>query len=215
MPLTLESPWWAFAALGAFHGINPGMGWLFAVALGMQRRALRVVLIALVPIALGHELSVVVVTLVVIAAGGLASLATLRVMGAVGLIAFGAFKLLRPRSHPKWVGMNVGYRDLVLWSFLMASAHGAGLMLFPLLIGATADSAHAAEAHLMPLSGAGFVAPVLATLVHTAAMLATMAVIASVVYVKVGLAILRSAWINFDAVWAAALLITGLATLFG
>src|SRR3954468_18178898 len=120
--------------LGAYHGINPGMGWLFAVALGLQERSRKAVVRALVPIAVGHEASLAVVVALV---GGLqvvTSEDTLRVAGALVLIGFGLYKFLRPRSHPRWVGMRVNVAELALWSFLMSSAHGAGLMLFPVLL---------------------------------------------------------------------------------
>ena len=124
----------ALFVLGAYHGINPGMGWLFAVALGLQEKSRRAVFRALPPIALGHALSVgSIVGVVLVARVGLPH-AFLKFGAATILFAFGLYRLLRSR-HPKWVGMRVGFRDLVLWSFIMASAHGAGLMLVPLLVG--------------------------------------------------------------------------------
>ncbi|ETX06670.1 MAG: hypothetical protein ETSY2_15750, partial [Candidatus Entotheonella gemina] len=119
--------------LGAFHGINPGMGWLFAVALGLQEQRLRAVFRALLPIAIGHALSILVVLLV---AGMLQVVVPERLLhwlSAGVLCGFGLYKLIRAR-HPRWVGMRVNFKGLVLWSFLMASAHGAGLMLVPVLL---------------------------------------------------------------------------------
>jgi hypothetical protein len=126
--------WAALLALGAFHGINPGMGWLFAVALGLQEGRRRAVFRSLVPIALGHALSIGVVVLVVGFAQEAIPLEWLRWPIGAGLVLFGGYKLFRMR-HPRWVGMKVSFRDLVTWSFLMASAHGAGLMLVPVLLG--------------------------------------------------------------------------------
>lgn len=126
--------WAALLGLGAFHGINPGMGWLFAVALGLQEGRRRAVFRALIPIALGHALSIGVVVLIVALAQAAIPMEWLRWPIGLGLLAFGAYKLFRMR-HPKWVGMKVSFRDLVTWSFLMASAHGAGLMLVPVLLG--------------------------------------------------------------------------------
>ncbi len=126
--------WAALLALGAFHGINPGMGWLFAVGLGLQEKRRRAVFRALVPIALGHALSIGVVVLVVALAQAAVPLEWLRWPIGAGLVLFGGYKLFRMR-HPRWVGMKVSFRDLVTWSFLMASAHGAGLMLVPVLLG--------------------------------------------------------------------------------
>ena len=127
-------PWITLALLGAYHGLNPGMGWLFAVALGLQERRRAAVVRAFAPIALGHAVSVAVVVALVGMAQSFVAPATLRVTGAVLLVPFGLYKLLRPLSHPRWVGLRVGFRDLVAWSFLMATAHGAGLMLVPVLL---------------------------------------------------------------------------------
>src|SRR5438093_430820 len=131
--MTWPWPWFMFAALGAYHGINPGMGWLFAVALGLQEKSRRAVLAALPPIALGHALSVGTVVALLWAAQAAVPAAALRVAAAVLLFGFGLYRLVRSR-HPGWVGMRVGFRDLTLWSFVMASAHGAGLMLLPVLL---------------------------------------------------------------------------------
>ncbi len=193
---------WSAAALGAFHGLNPAMGWLFAVALGLQEHRRGAVLAALVPIAAGHAASVAVVGLALAAAGLAVPLRDLRLAAAVVLIAFGLFRLLRPYAHPRWVGMRVGFRDLVLWSFVMASAHGAGLMLAPVFLGLPGPAGHV---H----AGGGLV--ILA--VHTAAMFLVMGAVALAIYETVGLALLRRAWVNLDLVWAAALLVVGAAML--
>src|ERR1041384_5895177 len=123
----------AVFGLGMFHGINPAMGWLFAVALGLQEQKRSGVLRALPPIALGHALSVgIIVAIVLLTRGGLPH-TTLKLVAATTLFAFGLYRLFYSR-HPRWVGMRVGFRDLTVWSFTMASAHGAGLMLVPLFI---------------------------------------------------------------------------------
>src|SRR5688572_27755578 len=122
--------WQAMLALGAYHGINPGMGWLFAVALGMQQRSARGVWGALPPIALGHAVAVGVVVAAASLAGIVVPMSVLKVVIATMLIALGGYKLWRHR-HPRFGGMQVGFRDLTVWSFLMASAHGAGFMLLP------------------------------------------------------------------------------------
>src|SRR5207249_1835250 len=152
--------------LGAYHGINPGMGWLFAVALGMQEKRRSAVLLALPPIALGHALSIGVIVLLLAFAQSLLNPTLLRVIAAFVLFGFGLYRVLRFR-HPKWVGMRVGFRDLTLWSFIMASAHGAGLMLVPVLLHSfPAGAAHSSEhshhgAHLAHLSqgASGFSGP--------------------------------------------------------
>lgn len=211
-------PWLALGLLGAYHGLNPAMGWLFALALGLQERKLSVGLQALIPIALGHELSIALALAAVVAAELVAARDLLRAAGAFVLVGFGIFKLLRPRSHPRWVGMRVNRRDLVLWSFLMSSAHGAGLMLFPLLLGLPAPAhAEAVASHGLPsagLSGGAFLQDLAAIVVHTLAMLAAMAVVTVVVYQKVGVLVLRKAWVNLDALWAGALVLAGVLTLF-
>lgn len=210
-------PWAALGLLGVYHGLNPAMGWLFAVALGLQERSLGAVLRALVPIAIGHELSVLAVAVLVSGVLGVVESSLVRAVGAVVLVLFGLFKLLKPRSHPRWVGMRVTLPELGLWSFLMSSAHGAGLMLFPLLLGLPA-AAHAQDAATHGIALADAAGPTLAqaagaTLVHSAMMLLTMALVAVVVYVKLGTQILRKAWVNLDGVWAAALIVAGLLTL--
>lgn len=212
-------PWLTLALLGAYHGINPAMGWLFAVALGLQERRRAAVLRAFVPIALGHAVSVAAVVALLGAAQALVDLGMLRLVGAAALVIFGLYKLLAPLSHPRWVGMRVNFRDLTVWSLLMATAHGAGLMLLPVLLrlpSAGAPAAHAMADHAahtanMQMAGAAAAptAAFAAVAVHTVAMLLVMAVIAMVVYEKVGLAILRRAWVNLDLVWAVALIVTG------
>jgi hypothetical protein len=200
-------PWLGtLAVLGAYHGINPAMGWLFAVALGLQERRRSAVLRALPLIALGHEASVGLIVLLVTALQFVAAPDVIRVCGAIALVAFGAYKLLKPRAHPRWVGLRVSDRELVLWSFLMSTAHGAGLMLFPVLV---SDHAHAGQ-----LTSASLVADAAAIIVHTTAMLVAMGVVAVVVYDKLGLGVLRRAWLNLDRVWATAVVAAGMVTLF-
>jgi hypothetical protein len=201
--------WITLVLLGAYHGLNPGMGWLFAVSRGLQERRGSAVMAALPPLALGHALSIGLA--LAILAVGRASLPQthLRVLTATVLIGFGLAKLVRHR-HPRWVGMRVGFSDLLLWSFLMATAHGAGLMLAPLFVVSDKGPACHSQAGLSLTSGAGYVG---AALVHTAAMLLVTGAIALVVYYKLGLALLRTAWFNLDFLWALALVISGIASL--
>jgi hypothetical protein len=205
-------PWVALVLLGAYHGINPGMGWLFAVAIGLQERSRRSVLRSLLPIALGHALSIAVVVAIVGSVQTIAPPRALRTGGALALIAFGLFKFAKPHLHPRWVGMRVRARELAVWSFLMATAHGAGLMLFPVLLAFPA-AAHAE--HLHHVASAGSIArDGAAVLVHTMAMLLAMGLVALIVYEKLGLSILRRGWMNLDLVWAVAIVAAGLFTLF-
>jgi hypothetical protein len=206
-------PWLALAGLGAYHGLNPGMGWLFAVVLGLQERRRSAVLQALPAIALGHEASVAVVALLVALAQVVAAVELVRPAGAIALILFGGYKLVRPRSHPRWVGLRVGPRDLVVWSFLMSSAHGAGLMLLPVLLGLPLEPV-APDLPVFGLDVATLVQDGAAVLVHTLAMLVVMGMVALAVYEKLGVGVLRRAWLNVDLLWAIAVLAAGVLTLF-
>jgi hypothetical protein len=184
------------------------MGWLFAVSLGLQEHKREKVMAALPPIALGHLISIGLVVALVASAGIVVPLRVLRVGGAALVIGFGLFRLLRPRLHPRWVSMRVNRGQLVLWSFLMASAHGAGLMLFPLLVampicGGFQQVAFASEPGTIVRAG------LLVGAIHTMAMLSVMALIAMLVYDRLGLSILRTGWINLDLVWGVALVVAG------
>ena len=199
--------WGALFFLGAYHGLNPGMGWLFAVALGMQEKSSRAVVRSLAPIALGHAAAIGVVLALASAVRIVVPLENLKWVVAAALVSLGIYRLVRHR-HFKWVGMQVGFLDLTLWSFLMASAHGAGLMVLPVVMGMPAGGHHMHTAGMTdPVTGAE------ATLVHSLGYLTLTALIALVVYQKVGLAMLRKAWLNLDQVWAGALIVTGLVAL--
>jgi hypothetical protein len=192
-------PWLALAALGFFHGINPAMGWLFAVALGLHRHSRAVVLLSLVPIALGHAVAVAVVVFAVLALGLVIDHGMLsRAAGAL-LIAWAAWQAIYGQRHRLRVGMQTGLAGLALWSFLMASAHGAGLMLIPVLIPLCLSGAGGG------MTGASGFAALAALALHTGVMLATIALVSLLVYEWIGLAFLRTAWINLDLVWALAL----------
>jgi hypothetical protein len=212
-------PWLALALLGAYHGLNPAMGWLFAVALGLQEQRRGAVLQALPPIALGHATAVLLAVLVVEVAQIVLPLDVLRYVCAGALILFGVYKLVR-RRHPRWVGMRVGFRDLTAWSFLMASAHGAGLMLVPVLLGLSSieqmQGAHTHGTHAddAAMTGSATVLSDLAIVgLHTLAMFAVMGAIAVVVYEKLGVMILKRTWFNVDLLWAGALVGAGVITL--
>lgn len=224
-------PWLALLALGAWHGINPGMGWLFAVALGLQERRGRAVWRALPPLAAGHALAVGAA----IAVGALLGLAipgaAMRWIVAAVLLAFGVYRLFR-HGHPRYGGMRVGAGQLAMWSFLMATAHGAGLMVLPFLLGPAARGGvvggHAG--HAVPPGGgpgahgtagaeafrAGFsaeqISGLMAAVVHTAGYLLVTGLVAWLVYRKLGLRRLRQLWWNLDLVWAIALIATALVT---
>jgi hypothetical protein len=197
------------AALGAFHGLNPAMGWLFAVAIGLQTRSRKALLLALIPLALGHEASVGLLLLLVNEAHVVASETVIRGFAAGLLIAMAIWKLWRSDRHLRWVGMRLTFRELALWSFLMATAHGAGLMLFPFVLGDEEHLHGAADILAQGALEAGVAASV-----HTLAMGLTAGALALVVYEVVGVGILRRAWVNVDRVWAFALVVGAAATLF-
>jgi len=204
---------WLMLLLGAYHGINPGMGWLFALALGMQQQKASAVARSLIPIALGHAVAIGAVVLTATFLGKALPVAAIRYPVAAILVGLGIFSLVRHR-HPRWVRMQVGFRDLTAWSFLMASAHGAGLMVLPVLLaGSTVEAAGKTAGHNHLSAAATPAAGLLATAVHTAGYLAVTGLVAWLVYSKLGLALLRNAWFNLDLVWAVALVVTGLATL--
>jgi hypothetical protein len=207
-----SAEWLTLAALGAYHGLNPAMGWLFAVSLGLQQGDRRAVTRSFVPIALGHELSVVLVAALVLGLGVVADPAVLHVGAAAVLIAFGLWRFARPRFHPRWTTMRVNRRELTLWSFLMSSAHGAGLMVAPVLLGGA--TAAASEGHDLAMAGSSPVdVAAVGVALHLIAMVAVMASVALVVYTKVGVEVLRRAWVNTDALWAGAFVLAGLITL--
>ena len=206
--------WDAMVALGAYHGINPGMGWLFAVALGMQQGSGRGVWRALPPIALGHAIAVGLVLLAAALAGVIVPPGTMKAIVAGLLLSVGLYRLWRHR-HPRYAGMQVTFGTLTVWSFLMASAHGAGLMLLPFVMpisgAVAADDEHAGHVALSAGSVPWTNAAALG--VHTLAYLAVMTLLAWTVYRKLGLRLLRTAWFNLDWLWAGTLVVTGLVLL--
>lgn len=196
----------ALVGLGAFHGLNPGMGWLFAVAIGLQERSQAAVFRSVGPIAAGHLVSMAVVAVAVVFGVSATTGQLVSIVGGVALVGLGVFLLAR-RSHFRWVGMRLTWFQLATWSFLMASVHGAGLMLVPVLAPASSTMDHD-----MPGMSGAVTEGLAAAAVHTAAMIAVTATIAYCVYRFLGLRILRSAWVNLDRVWAVALVGAGSAT---
>lgn len=183
---------WTAALFGLFHGINPGMGWLFAVYRAMHRRDRSELYRSLWPITLGHAASVGLVVLLVALARSTLPIQPLRYASAGLLLAMGLYQLSRYYRHLAWSGMNLSARDLALWSFLGATAHGSGLMLAPLALGAAGGG-----------QSIGLV------LLHTAAMLLSMYGGAVLVHDRLNLSHLRRFWVNFDLIWAASLLVIG------
>jgi hypothetical protein len=228
--MTAATPGWiSIALLGGLHGVNPAMGWLFAASLGLQAQSGRAVWSALAPLALGHALSVAAALAAAVVLGLAVPPALMRWIAAVALLGFGVLHL-RPHTHPGWLrrvgGMCVGPGQLTTWSFLVSSAHGAGLMVLPFVLGrgsmSTGGNAgahfgvgdHAAHLAGVFVSDAGQTTALLATLLHTGGYLVVAGAIAWVVYERIGLRFLRSAWINMNVVWAGALIVTAAATPF-
>jgi hypothetical protein len=203
------APWLALVGLGLFHGINPAMGWLFAVALGLNRHSQTAVLLALAPLALGHAAAIAAAIAVVLALGLVVDHTILLRLSGLLLIGWALWHVLRGHRQRVRVGMQTGLIGLGLWSFLMASAHGAGLMLIPVVVPLCLTGT---PGEALTASGS-FATGVAALSVHTATMLATIAAVALIVYRFVGVAFLRRGWINLDLVWVAALLVCGVVLL--
>ena len=210
-------PWLTLAALGAFHGLNPAMGWLFAVALGLQERRLRAVTAALGPIALGHTLAIGMAAIAVGMLGLVVPQRLLLALGGTALLGFAAYKVSTRFRHPRWVGMRVGPARAGAVVLSHGTAHGAGLMLVPVLVAlrgegmssVLADAEHAAtwvmDAGRWRCARAGFGGGRAACggdagrggsgRRHRLQ--------------KVGVEVLRRAWVNLDFIWVGALVVTG------
>jgi len=194
--------WFAVAGLGVFHGFNPAMGWLFAVALGLHRHSRQAVLLAIPPMALGHALSIGVVAALVLATGLVVDSHLIRIGSGALLIAWAVYQLRYGHRHRVRVGMTTGSAGLVVWSFLMATAHGAGLMLIPALLPLCGSIAGRSYGPLLvSLAAVG---------VHTLATLVVTGGIALLVYDWLGVGVLRRGWIKFDRLWIIGLVGTGL-----
>jgi hypothetical protein len=197
-------PWLALAGLGLFHGVNPAMGWLFAVALGLQRQSERIVYLALIPIATGHAAAIALVVALVMALNIIVDLRPLGVASGIALIGWALWHALRGHRQRVRIGMRTGLAGLAAWSFLMATAHGAGLMLIPVLL-----PLHAAHAHSHGVTASSLPVAAAAVAVHSAAMLLATGTIAVLVYRWIGLAVLKRAWVNFDILWTGMLILAG------
>lgn len=205
----MPDSWGLLLLLGAFHGVNPGMGWLFAVALGMQENRSGAVWRALLPIGIGHACAIAAVVVLGVVAGIVLPIDVLRWPVAAFLVALGVLRLFRHR-HPRWASMRIGVVGLSVWSFLIATAHGAGLMVLPVWLRMSAEAGgHSAHLHATTNLASGLAA----TAVHSSSYLIVTAAIAWIVFHKLGVGLLRKAWINLDVIWAVALIATGGLTL--
>jgi hypothetical protein len=201
--------WLAVVASGLYHGVNPGMGWPLAVSAGLMERSSRALSAALWPLAAGHLLAML---LMILPFALLLSLVEWQRQIQIGagllVIGFGIFRLV-DRRHPRALA-RIGPTQLGLWSFAVAIAHGAGLMLVPIYLGlcraADLDSGHAAAATLM---NANLGMAVLVAAVHAAAMIAAGGCSAWLVYRYLGLKFVSLSWFNLDTVWAVSLILVG------
>jgi hypothetical protein len=201
--------WWAVVASGIYHGINPAMGWPLAVSAALMDRAEGSLFKAVGALAAGHMLAMAAILFPFTALFFLAQWQReIQIAAACLVIALGIF-LLFNRRHPRFLA-RVPPSRLALWSFLVAMAHGAGLMLVPIYLGicrtVETDSGHAAAQDLMG-SNAGIA--VIVALVHTGAMTLSGGLIALGVYRWFGLRFLSRAWFNLDLVWALSLVLVG------
>lgn len=204
--MTEISPWLALAGLGAFHGVNPAMGWLFAVALALHRQSRRVVWLSLIPIALGHAISIAAVAAAVLMLGLVVDRRILDPLAGAALLGWAAYYALHGHRHRARIGMRTGMLGLGVWSFLMATGHGAGLMLIPIMLplclpASPPQAILAADVASLSLA---------AVATHMGAMLAVTAIIAGLVHDWLGLGFLRRGWINLDRIWVTALAASGL-----
>ena len=214
--MTAWWPWDVLIVLGAYHGLNPGMGWLFAVARGLQERRRSAVWESFLPIALGHEAAIAIIVVLVVVAQFLIAPQVLRIAGAITLFGFALYRLWRKRAHPRGFGMRIGPRGLFGWSFLMSSAHGAGLMLVPILL-KLSTTGSAGNQDMTLIASVSSISPwqgLAAASLHTVALLVVMSLVAIVVYERVGVGFLHRAWLNVDLIWTVTLLLAGVITLF-
>ena len=206
---TLAGLWAAVIASGLYHGVNPAMGWPLAVSAGLMQRSPYGLIAALWPLALGHLLAMLAVML------PFALLITLvewqgqiQLAAALLVIGFGVFRLIDQR-HPRALA-RIPPTQLGLWSFAVAIAHGAGLMLVPIFLGlctdANLDKGHEAARILI---SASIDMALLVALVHTIAMIATGGLLAWLVYRYLGLKFVSRSWFNLEATWALSLILVG------
>lgn len=200
--------WWAVIGAGVYHGVNPGMGWPLAVSAALMERRRRALPYALAALAFGHFLAMTAILLPFSAMTSLVAWQYEIRLGAGFLVIGLGIYLLANRRHPRFLA-RVPPSRLVLWSFLAATAHGAGLMLLPIYLGicgTDADAGHQAASSLMA-ENAGIAIAV--ALTHTAAMTLAGGLMATGMYFWLGLNFLSKGWFNLDVAWALSLILVG------
>ena len=200
-------PWLVMIGAGAYHGLNPGMGWLFALSVGLQQRSAKAIWTSALPLAVGHTLAVAVVALLLVGGIRFLSTGTLQLLTAIALLGFGGYKIITYYRRPEANGCPMRRSNLMWWSFVMAMAHGAGLLVAPALLGI---SAICGSGHGQLTLGAGLS---LGIALHTLAMLGVTVGLAWLAYARFGSAIGQRRWLNFDLIWGIALLGVGLLAL--
>jgi hypothetical protein len=205
---TVAGLWLAVVASGLYHGVNPGMGWPLAVSAGMMEKSPRALVAALSALAAGHLLAMLVV---ILPFSLLISLVywqrQIRIGSSLLVMSFGAFRLI-DRRHPRALA-RIRPTQLALWSFAVAIAHGAGLMLAPIYLGLCEANGLDRGAAAGTLIRANLAMAVLVSIVHSGAMIAAGGLCAWLVYRYLGLKFVARSWFNLDATWAATLILIG------
>jgi hypothetical protein len=206
---TTAGLWLAVVASGVYHGVNPGMGWPLAVSAGLMQRNARALFTALGALWAGHLAAMLVILFPFAALIALAEWRRpIQTAASVLVIGFGLFRLAR-RRHPRALA-RIPPAQLGLWSFAVAIAHGAGLMLLPIYLGlcraADLDTGHRAAAALI---NANLAIAVLVSVAHSAAMIAAGGGLAWLVYRFFGLKFVARSWFNLDTAWAVSLVAVG------
>jgi hypothetical protein len=201
--------WLAVVASGLYHGVNPGMGWPLAVSAGLMERSSRALVAALWPLTAGHLLAMLLVLLPFALLVTLVEWQRQLQIGASLLVTgFGIFRLIN-RRHPRSLA-RIPPMQLGVWSFAVAIAHGAGLMLVPIYLGLCREEdlgkGHEAAATLM---NANLGTAVLVAVVHATAMIVAGGCLAWLVYRYLGLKFVSRSWFNLDPAWALSLILVG------
>lgn len=208
---TYASLWLAVIALGIYHGLNPTMGWPLAVANGLSAKRGAAVFATAVPLAAGHFLAMAIVLVpFALLAAYVDWSTTIRAAAGSAVALYGAYRFI-DRRHPRFLA-RVRPTQLAWWSLLIATAHGAGLMLVPVALGlctAAPSDASLSHAALMRSMNASLGIALAVALVHTAAMIGAGLAMAWAVYRYLGLGFLRRSWLDLDKVWGASLMLTG------
>lgn len=205
--------WAAVVGLGIYHGLNPAMGWPLAVANGLGERRGRAVFETGIPLGVGHLLAMAVVLVPFAWLSWYVEWSRpLRLVAGLLVVAFGIHRLV-VRRHPRFL-QRVAPSRLTWWSFLTATAHGAGLMLVPVVLGLCAPGERDPMAALTAPGLSSMATALAVALLHTGAMIASGIGIAWIVYTRLGLGFLKRSWFDLDALWAASLVVTGIASTF-